>query len=90
MANDTFLVQSDEHQMLINRTIPLGGDTDEYDKCHVYSTEGVAYDQFNHPINASLVPCESWVYDRSVFRSTFTDKVFDPEILFQHRMFILP
>ena len=68
--NDTYEVQSEAHQLLINRTIPSLSDG-TYDKCHlrVFSISG---DVFS---NSTNVPCNAWVYDTSTFTSTLGAKV---------------
>lgn len=76
LDNDTFSVQNDYHQMLINNTIPPS--TDEkltYNQCHLYTTDTDAYDDNNKPINASETKCSKWVYDDTNFKSTFTSEV---------------
>ncbi|ESO89316.1 hypothetical protein LOTGIDRAFT_106549 [Lottia gigantea] len=62
--NDTYAVQSEYHQQLINETIPLAkkGLGYLYDQCYVYLTVS------NH--TKSLVKCNHWVYDKSVFTNT--------------------
>lgn len=75
-ANDTFAVQGDRHQFYINQSIPteLDGQTVIYSQCHAYTNQvGGANDIIrNQPINGSEEECNDWVYDKSVFRSTFT------------------
>ena len=66
--------------MYVNRSIPTktDGQIVMYSECHVYSNEvGGAYDIIggNRPINSSQEECNEWVYDQSVFRSTFTAQV---------------
>ncbi|XP_064619627.1 organic cation transporter protein-like [Lineus longissimus] len=56
LENDTYTVQDDHHQSLINATIPRG------ETCKIYSnTSGV---------NRTTQGCSAWVYDTSVFLST--------------------
>ena len=63
------------HKRLINQTIPPSDDYD-YDRCNVYVTEYVKYDNMtNKPMNASKYACSEWVYDKAVFYETFTSKV---------------
>ena len=66
--NDTYEVQSEAHQLLINRTIPTLSDG-TYDKCHLYSISGDVFSNFTN------VPCNAWVYDTFTFSSTLGAKV---------------
>ena len=64
--NDTFEIQNEYHESLVNSTIPnnkMDGE-DTYDTCLLYQ-------------NGTNVTtkCDSWVYDTSVFGSTFVTKV---------------
>ncbi|XP_045198101.2 organic cation transporter protein-like [Mercenaria mercenaria] len=75
LDNDTYEVQGTFHEELLNETIPLSDDpTLTYDQCNVYDTGSAAFDGNNRPINASLLKCTEWVYDKSVFSETFTSK----------------
>ncbi|XP_060603608.1 organic cation transporter protein-like [Ruditapes philippinarum] len=72
LSNDSYAIQNDYHRRLINETIPLSSDpTQPYDRCHVYVTDGNSL----HAANASRVMCTEWVYDKSVFTSTFTSQI---------------
>jgi len=72
LDNDTFEIQSPQHQAYINQTIPLSDDpTLTYDRCHVYDV----YNATSNYGNATLRQCTEWVYDKSVFTETFTSKV---------------
>ncbi|XP_023930356.1 organic cation transporter protein, partial [Lingula anatina] len=62
LANDTFEIQGTWHQYLLNQTIPV----DENGKY-----EGCLWRSENYPRNSSVLPCEDWVYDTSVFPKTF-------------------
>ncbi|XP_067675071.1 organic cation transporter protein-like [Haliotis asinina] len=61
--NDTYAVQSEYHQELINSTIPYSFQDGHlvYDKCHVYA---------NATGTVSLEKCNRWVYDKSLFLQT--------------------
>ena len=72
--DDTYAVQNENHSRLINASIPTTtGDNADlvYDKCSYYV------------INISDVTagrgekrnCDSWIYERTVYHSTFTDQV---------------
>ena len=66
--NDTFALQSDYHKALVNQYIPPNNDDDtlDYDKCHLYDVIGNDNTSYS---------CNEWVYDDSVFESTFTKEV---------------
>lgn len=72
-SNDTFAVQSSYHQSLINRTIPDSDNSlHKYNQCYMYRYNNISsvYDGGNR----TLVKCIEWVYDKSVFKETFTSK----------------
>ncbi|XP_029647981.1 organic cation transporter protein [Octopus sinensis] len=78
LSNDTYDIQNDFHQSLINRTIPftVKDGVDVIDKCRIYSpSQNISYDEYNRPINASSMKCQSWVYDKSVFESTLVTEM---------------
>ncbi|XP_071112698.1 organic cation transporter protein-like [Haliotis cracherodii] len=65
--NDTYAVQSKYHAELINKTIPFvkrDGKL-QYDPCHLYFSSGQSASS-----NRTIVGCNKWVYDKSVFQST--------------------
>ncbi len=72
--NDTFNVQSESHARLINATIPYvtRDGKIQLDRCHIYhdvangTSEGA---------NHTVVGCQKWVYDKSVFESTVSTEV---------------
>ncbi|XP_050392935.1 organic cation transporter protein isoform X1 [Patella vulgata] len=68
--NDTYAVQSEYHQKLINETIPLAskGLGWLYDQCHLYD-----YTSSNH--SRSTLSCSKWVYDQSVFLNTASSEL---------------
>lgn len=68
--NDTFEVQSTEHQALINNTIPVETVDGErtFSSCLVY--DGVLNTTGGNDTTLSTVTCSEWVYDMSVFEST--------------------
>lgn len=80
LDNDTFEVQDEVHQMYINQTIPaeqVDGNI-IYQRCFSYSgQDGAKYDVIsNKPINSSsFEKCQEWVYDKSVFKTTFTSQI---------------
>ncbi|KAJ8315874.1 hypothetical protein KUTeg_008024 [Tegillarca granosa] len=60
--NDTYAVQSDYHQYLINLTIPPSEDeTKTYDQCHLYNINASDSTSVHNP---NKIQCTSWVYDR--------------------------
>lgn len=64
--------------MAVNKTVPWttsdDGD-DVYASCGIYVTDvNTTYTPSNIPFNASTRECDRWVYDTSVFESTFITK----------------
>ncbi|XP_061172451.1 organic cation transporter protein-like [Saccostrea echinata] len=73
LDNDTYKIQSENHQQLINLTIPRKLDGD-YEECMVVS-------------NGSLETCNDWVYDTSMFQSTVNSQfnlVCDKKLMRSH------
>ena len=68
LDNDTWDDDSLEHQALVKYYIPPS-DTYPYDRCHLYDRSN------SSESNGSLVKCNTWVYDTSVFGKTFTTQV---------------
>ena len=72
--HDTYDIHSEEHRTLVNTSIPLKENDDgelEYDKCSYYvvNVSDVSAGR------AGKRECDSWVYDKSIFKSTFTAEV---------------
>lgn len=61
MENDSYAVQGQYHEDLINSTIPLKLDG-SYDECKII-------------VNGTLETCSEWVYDHSVFTRTVNSQV---------------
>ena len=77
--NDSYEVQSEAHQQLINSSIPPSSDgTGRYDKCHLHASQvsGNGANNMKVENNMTVIPCNSWVYDTTIFRSTLASKVF--------------
>ncbi|XP_045197588.2 organic cation transporter protein-like isoform X2 [Mercenaria mercenaria] len=76
--NDTYEVQGQWHEILINRSIPLVKDdvgVYEYSDCDMFATnQNTSYNELNMPVNTSEKQCDKWVYDKSTFESTFITK----------------
>ena len=75
--NDTFSIQNEVHELYVNRSIPWATKDPNhvYSQCSLYK-DSVSYDTTgHHPINNSTVECDEWVYDKSVFKTTFTSQV---------------
>ncbi|KAL3882128.1 hypothetical protein ACJMK2_028499 [Sinanodonta woodiana] len=74
--NDTYRIQSEYHQMLVNKTIPRSSDVKlKYDQCHIFAANAT-YDEFNHPLNDTpSLNCKRWVYDDTIFKATFVSQV---------------
>ena len=77
LDNDTYSIQNEVHKLYVNISIPWATkETNHiYSKCSMYK-DSVSYDTRGyHPISNGTAECDEWVYDKSVFRSTFTSQV---------------
>ncbi|XP_046326574.2 organic cation transporter protein-like [Haliotis rufescens] len=88
--NDTYDVQSDNHAHLINATIPYVKKDGklQLDSCHIYFNGN---NGTNDGVNRTVVGCQKWVYDKSVFESTVSTElnfVCDDAILATHSQMI--
>ncbi|KAL3882125.1 hypothetical protein ACJMK2_028496 [Sinanodonta woodiana] len=74
--NDTYRIQSEYHQMLVNKTIPRSSDVKlKYDQCHIFAANAT-YDEYNHPLNDTpSLNCKRWVYDDAIFKATFVTQI---------------
>ncbi|KAK7503285.1 hypothetical protein BaRGS_00005550 [Batillaria attramentaria] len=83
--NDTYEVQSAEHESLVNHFVPnaTGNQEDDvYDHCHLYS-----YSSDPNHVATSTEKCDRWVYDTSLFSKTAItefDLVCDDSLLGSH------
>lgn len=83
--DDTFGVKDPGHQRLVEMTIPRDSMGD-YEKCSFYSYQtnrtilmfnsSDLQENFTIGVNATLQKCSEWVYEKSVFKETYTSKVF--------------
>lgn len=83
--DDTFGVKDPGHQRLVEMTIPRDSMGD-YEKCSFYSYQtnrtilmfnsSDLQENFTIGVNATLQKCSKWVYEKSVFKETYTSKVF--------------
>lgn len=75
--NDTYEIQNEVHRQLVNITVPPSSDeTLTYSQCDVFSGN-----------TSTLTSCNRWVYDTSVFKTTFTSEqniVCDDELKTSH------
>lgn len=98
--DDTFGVKDPEHQRLVEMTIPRDSIGD-YEKCSFYSyktnrtifmyNSSDLQENFTIGVNATLQKCSEWVYEKSVFKETYTSKhnlVCDDAILVSHSRMI--
>lgn len=72
-TNDTYDVQSEDHQRFINMSIPYVKKHNHWEnsECLIYKTDQFTeYDNYSRPVNATMVKCHNWVYDKSIFEST--------------------
>ncbi|XP_046556207.1 organic cation transporter protein-like [Haliotis rubra] len=72
LANDTYEIQNDFHEQLINSSIPMTsgyyGD-EKYSRCQLYLQTNTS----NIPTSNITEPCNAWVYDQSQFMSTISE-----------------
>ncbi|XP_033740178.1 organic cation transporter protein-like [Pecten maximus] len=74
-TGDTYLIQSPEHQTLVDNYIPRSSDsTKDYDQCHIYNNNSTYSHNSTFPGNRSTVECDSWVYSQSTFTETFVSE----------------
>ena len=79
LSNDTYQVQGDSHRIIINQSIPWKETDNKWSlsSCDIFVTNNeTSYNEWAHPINVSTTHCHQWVYDMSVFQSTFISKVY--------------
>ncbi|XP_048774399.2 organic cation transporter protein-like isoform X1 [Ostrea edulis] len=97
---DTYDIQSLDHQRAVDISIPrdfIG----TYEKCSFYSYAAnqtaimyngtIREENFTIGVNATLQTCSTWVYERSVFKETYTSEhnlVCDDAILVSHSRMI--
>lgn len=93
---DAYGVRDQGHQRLVEMTIPRDS-SGEFEKCSFYSyktnrtifmfNSSDLQENFTIGVNASLQKCSEWVYEKSVFKETYTSKhnlVCDDAILVSH------
>ncbi|XP_061189312.1 organic cation transporter protein-like [Saccostrea echinata] len=96
---DTYSIQNSEHQRLVDMSIPRDSEG-SYRKCDFYSYasnfnvtasmhtyNGTELQNFTIGANATLQTCSEWVYEKSIFKETFTSEqnlVCDDAILVSH------
>ena len=70
LTNDTYEVQSEDHAKLIKEYIPekIVEGKPVYSKCHLYVNKSSLG-------NETLGQCNSWVYDKSIFKATIISDV---------------
>lgn len=77
ISEDTFALQGAWHEKAVNQSIPWVEKDNEwqYSSCDIYIiTENTTFDNLSAPVNAKKKSCKDWVYDKSVFHSTFITK----------------
>ncbi|XP_052244559.1 organic cation transporter protein-like isoform X1 [Dreissena polymorpha] len=77
LENDTYEVQGIWHDILINKYIPRSTDGSlAYAACAIYlSHANTSYNEQGVPLNSSTAECDSWVYEKATFKSTFFTKI---------------
>lgn len=69
--NDTFAIQSPQHQLMVNRSVPPGEFPllSPYSKCNLYSYHS---NNDSNPEDSRFIrKCSKWVYEKTDFHSTF-------------------
>ena len=72
--NDTYDIQSEYHRQLINLTIPME-ENDDGDIVYRQCDYNVYNDSGGIPGHHYQEQCDSWVYDKSTYDSTFASQV---------------
>jgi hypothetical protein len=73
--NDTFAIQSPQHELLINRSVPPSEFPllSTYSKCNLYSYHS---NNDSNPEDSRFIrKCSKWVYEQTDFHSTFVTEV---------------
>ena len=74
--NDSFKVQNEDHQLLINRYIPESFNNQyAYEPCSAFTD-----DDNNSQSTNDTASCSHWVYDKTDFEETFITQVKKMEI----------
>ena len=69
LINDTFEIQNEHHAKLVSEYIPITAEGSP-SSCHIYERSSNKIDN-----STTIVPCDRWVYDRSVFIDTVITEV---------------
>ena len=74
LSNDTFALQGDLHQAMVNRSIPVAtsGGEDGYSQCLLYTDRNSTHNRTGHDATED---CHAWVYDLSQFDLTIATEV---------------
>jgi hypothetical protein len=75
MDNDTFLIQNDYHEALVDYYIPkLSNSSKDYDRCYikVYKNHTESPEKSS---NYTKEKCKSWVYSNTIYRKTIVTDV---------------
>lgn len=70
LYNDTYAIQNEQHQLLVNKYIPQDksdGFKSKYDKCNLYN--------YSDTGNATKSKCNKWVYSKQYFEDTLISDV---------------
>ncbi|XP_005104628.1 organic cation transporter protein-like [Aplysia californica] len=78
LENDTYEIQNEFHQRLINESIPFNEREGKYAECDVYAAWNVS--GVSSPPSATgndrlVTECTSWVYSQEIFTSTYVTQL---------------
>ncbi|XP_064606001.1 organic cation transporter protein-like [Liolophura sinensis] len=77
LDNDTYEIQDENHQELVDAYIPvkLGKLGEEYQSCSLYNHYNTSVGNWSTVGNLTQDACYDWVYDKSIFRTTVTEEM---------------
>ena len=71
--NDSYEIQSDYHQQLVDKYVPFDKNNsllNELDKCKLYE-----FNNINDTFSNSTYTCDSWVFSRKYYHKTIVNDV---------------
>ncbi|KAK3746640.1 hypothetical protein RRG08_039065 [Elysia crispata] len=78
LPNDTYHVQNEAHQLLLNKSIPFDDKKGSYSQCYRFkvnhSDPEADYARILNTTSSSLEKCSNWVYSTDVFATSIISK----------------